>query len=779
MKKPFTFVVFLCILTHGFAQKYTLSGYVKEQYSQELLLGTTVYVPKLQIGTTANAYGFYSITLPQGNYDIEFSFVGYQTQKITIELNKNLSKNIILVPGEEINEVVVSAEKIKRESDDVRTSVIAMPIKQIKEIPTLLGEKDVLKLIQLMPGVQKGTEGQSGIYVRGGGPDQNLLILDDAPVYNAQHLFGFFSVFNGDALRSVELIKGGFPAKYGGRLSSVIDMHMKDGNKEHYTGEVGIGLLSSRLVVEGPIAKDKASFLVSGRRTYIDVLTAPIVASQNNGGLAGYYFYDLNAKLNYDVNSKNKLYLSGYFGRDVFYLKEKNSKFNLGWGNQTATFRWNHQFNSKLFANTSLIYSRYRFKIKIEQKNNEDVFSLNYNSGIDDWGAKIDFNFYPTPKHTIQFGIASTYHIFTPKAITHKNTEFPVNDMNQIQKIRSIENGIYVEDYYKPFKKMQIMAGLRYSFYIHKGKNYNMLEPRLSASYKLTNTMAIKASYAKTQQYIHLLSNTGIGLPTDLWIPSTKNIKPQSAWQVAGGIAKDFVDKNISLTIEGYYKEMQDIVGFKPGANFMSNGMDITESRADEVSWEDMIAKGNAKSYGAELLLQRKIGKLTGWIGYTLSWTKHKFPELNFGKEFWAKYDRRHDLSIVAMYKISDKISISSTWVFATGNAFTLATSKYTGVLHQPFPETSSAHNQKELTHFPGRNTFRMAPYHRLDFGIQFSKQKKRGVRTWDISLYNVYFRSNPFFYYVENTDGEGVRVMQKSLFPFMIPSFTYSFKFN
>lgn len=779
MNKLFTFLVFFSLLTQGFAQKYTLSGYVKEKHSQELLLGTTIYVPQLQIGTAANAYGFYSLTLPQGNYDVEFSFVGYQTEKISINLNQNISKDITLVPGEEIAEVVVSAEKVKRESDDVRTSVIAMPIKQIKEVPTLLGEKDVLKLIQLMPGVQKGTEGQSGIYVRGGGPDQNLLILDDAPVYNAQHLFGFFSVFNGDALRSVELIKGGFPAKYGGRLSSVIDMHMKDGNKEHYTGEVGIGILSSRLVVEGPIVKEKASFLVSGRRTYFDILMAPIIAYQSAGSLAGYYFYDLNAKVNYNINAKNKLYLSGYFGRDIFYVKEKESKYNLGWGNQTATLRWNHQFNSKLFANTSLIYSRYRFKTEIKENYNEQEFFLNYNSGIDDWGAKIDFNFYPNPKHTIQFGIASTYHIFTPKAITQKNTSFPTENINQVQKIRSFENGIYIEDYYKPFKKMQIMAGLRYSFYIHDKKNYNMFEPRLSASYKLTNTMAIKASYAETQQYIHLLSNTGIGLPTDLWVPSTKNLKPQKAWQVAAGIAKDFVDKNFSITLEGYYKKMQDIVGFKPGANFMSNGMDITESKANEASWEDMIAKGNAKSYGVELFLQRKVGKLTGWIGYTLSWTKHKFPELNFGKEFWAKYDRRHDLSVVAMYKFSDRISISSTWVFATGNAFTLATSRYSGVLHQAFPNTSSAHNRKELTHFPGRNTFRMAPYHRLDFGMQFSKKKKRGIRTWDISLYNVYFRSNPFFYYIDADDEKGIRVMQKSLFPFMIPSLTYSFKFN
>lgn len=763
------------MLIQGYSQKYTLSGYVKEANSMELLLGTTVYIPKLKIGTTANAYGFYSVTLPKGSYTIEFSFVGYKTEKISIDLDKDTSIDVSLKAGEEIEEVVVSAEKVKRESDDVRTSVISMPIKQIKEIPSLLGEKDVLKVIQLMPGVQKGTEGQSGIYVRGGGPDQNLLILDDAPVYNAQHLFGFFSVFNGDALRSVELIKGGFPAKYGGRLSSVIDMHMKDGNKEHYTGEVGVGLLSSRLVIEGPIVKEKASFLVSGRRTYFDILSAPIIKAQS-GSLGGYYFYDLNAKVNYNVNKKNKLYLSGYFGKDVFYMKDNDMKSRLGWGNQTATFRWNHQFNSKLFANTSIIYSRYRFKIGVEEKFEGTKFSLDYQSGIDDWGGKMDFNYYPTPKHTIQFGVASTYHTFTPKAIVQKLSNIPNGNIDKKQKVESVESGIYVEDRYKPFERFQIMAGLRYSIYTHKNKNYNMLEPRISTSYKLTSTMAAKASYARTHQYIHLLSNTGIGLPTDLWVPSTQNVKPQDAWQVAGGIAKDFTDKNFAVTLEGYYKEMKGIVGLKDGANFMSVGDGIGD--AEEISWEDMITKGNAKSYGVELLIQRKVGKITGWVGYTLSWTKHKFPELNFGKEFWAKYDRRHDLSIVAMYSLNEKIKLGATWIFATGNAFTLASSTYSGVLHNTF-STVKAKDNVQINDYQGRNMFRMNPYHRLDFSIQFLKKRKRGVRTWDISIYNVYNRQNPFFYYVSKTDDESKTVIkQKSLFP-IIPSITYSFKFN
>ncbi len=773
--------IFLWTFTETFGQKYTISGYIKEANSQELLLGANVFVKELQVGTTANAYGFYSLSLPKGTYTLTYSFVGYKSETINIDLNGDKTQDINLSLGKELEEVVVSANEIARESNEVRTSVINLPMKQVDEIPMLLGEKDILKIIQLMPGVQKGTEGQSGIYVRGGGPDQNLLILDDAPVYNAQHLFGFFSVFNGDALRSVELIKGGFPAKYGGRLSSVINMNMKDGNKEHYTGEIGIGLISSRAVVEGPLVKNKASFLISGRRTYLDALLMPVIKSMGDGETFGYYFYDLNAKLNYDINSKNKLYLSGYFGRDKFYSKYDDFKAKLAWGNQTATLRWNHQFNNKLFANTSLIFSRYRFITGYEEKYDSDWYKLKYKSGIDDWGGKIDFNFYPNPKHTIQFGMASTYHIFMPRAIVVKSNDFDGENIDNKQTISSLESGIYIEDHYKPFNRLQIMAGLRYSLYAISGKYYNTIEPRFSSSFKISSTGAIKASYALTSQYIHLLSNTGIGLPTDLWVPSTEKVKPQTAWQVAGGYAKDFVDNKISVTLEGYYKEMSDIIGFKEGANFlMGDDFEGTEN-FDDINWESMITRGNAKSYGMELLVQRKAGKLSGWVGYTLSWTKHKFPELNFGKEFWSKYDRRHDISVVANYSISKGIHIGATWVYATGNAFTLATANYEGKIHNPFNPINNSVGYRPLEYHHGRNTFRMHPYHRLDFGIKFSKQKKNGTRTWNISVYNVYNRRNPFFYYVSNDGSSSVSrtvIKQQSLFP-IIPSISYTFKFN
>ncbi|MCG8411590.1 MAG: TonB-dependent receptor [Bacteroidales bacterium] len=770
------FVFFFCFISLSYSQKYTLSGYVKEANSQELLLGTTVYIPELQTGTTANAYGFYSITVPEGKYTVEFSFVGYQTKIEKFILDKNIDYNVVLSVGEELEEVVITADKINKQSEDVRTSVMALPVQQIKEIPSFMGEKDVLKVIQLMPGVQKATEGQSGIYVRGGSPDQNLLVLDDAPVYNAQHLFGFFSVFNGDALRGVEVIKGGFPARYGGRLSSVIDMNMKDGNKEHYTGELGVGIVSTRGVFEGPIVKDKASFLISARRTYIDILAKPIIKANTDGNNVGYYFYDLNAKVNCDINDKNKIYLSGYFGRDVAYGKEMgddSNNFRMGWGNQTGTLRWNHQFSNKLFANTSVIYSKYDFLVDIDPKE----FKLKYSSGIEDIGGKIDFNYYPSPKHTLHFGLASTCHAFTPRAlVVESSSDF--GNYRKENKISTIESGVYVEDLYKPFNRLQILAGLRYSNYKHKDKFYDMLEPRISASYKLAKDFAVKASYAKMQQYIHLLSNTGVGLPTDLWVPSTEDVKPQKSWQVAGGFAKDFPQQNLSLTIEGYYKRMNDIISYKEGASFLY--MNDSEVKSlDEIRWEDNITRGKSWSYGAEFLLQRKVGKLTGWLGYTLSWTKLQFPELNFGEEFWAKYDRRHDFSAVFIYNITKNIKVGATWVYATGNAITLPLSQYSTDLHQPHSRDDWYGDKENIIvdDYEDRNQFRMKDFHRLDFNIQFSKEKKHGTRVWEISIYNVYNRKNPYFYYVEDYEEE-TKVKQVSLFP-ILPSVTYVFKFK
>lgn len=787
MKKPLAFL--LCaLLFNNFTnaqslEKYTISGYVKEKGSGELLIGVSIYLPDELIGTSTNSFGFYSLTLPaQDTVILAVSYVGYERQFYKLPLRKNQELTIELTSDNVLKEVVVTAsEHEEKVSEVVQMSKIDVPVSQIKNIPTLLGEKDVLKVLQLMPGVQKGSEGSSGIYVRGGGPDQNLLILDDAVVYNASHLFGFFSVFNGDALKTVELTKGGFPARYGGRLSSVIDMNMKDGNKKEVHGEGGIGLISSRLTLEGPLIKNKSSFLISGRRTYADLLAKPFIPSHDNGG---YYFYDLNAKINYDFGRKNKLYLSGYFGKDKFFFKYKSNGGDNGsnggfqWGNATSTLRWNHLYSNKLFSNTSLIFSNYHFNIFIEETSPNFVYNLQYKSGIRDFAVKQDWDFLPDHRHSIKFGLMSTYHRFTPSALIIKDTDEAFVE-SKVNNIDVIESGIYVEDTYKPLTKLKINGGIRLSHFKTENNSYLNFEPRLAASYNIRNDLSAKASYATMNQYVHLLSNTGIGLPTDLWVPTTDRIAPQRSEQIAAGLAKDFNRQNISFSLEGYYKKMNNIIGYKEGASFL---LINNPSSSQEVSWEDNVTSGKGWSYGAELLIQRKTGKLSGWIGYTLSWTQLQFDQLNNGNKYYARYDRRHDISLVGIYNISDKITLSGNWVYGTGNAMTLPLAQYYANMHVPGGTVFRSFYPGIQQEYGEKNSFRMAPYHRFDIGIQFHKEKKWGKRTWEISIYNLYNRKNPFFYYIgsdynEQTHTSKTKLKQVSLFP-LIPSVTYSFKF-
>ncbi|GAB2572766.1 TonB-dependent receptor [Spirosoma areae] len=778
--------------------RFTVSGYVRETGSLEALIGVNVYLPGTTTGTTTNTYGFYSLTLPaQDSVRLAYSFVGYTTISRTLALRNNRTQNVLLTPGQALAEVDVKAgatgEKV---SESAQMSVIDIPVSQIKKIPAFLGEKDVLKVLQLMPGVQKGSEGQTGIYVRGGGPDQNLIILDDAVVYNANHLFGFFSVFNGDAIKSVELIKGGFPARYGGRLSSVIDLNMKDGNKEKLHGEGGIGLIASRLMLEGPLTKNKkagprsASFLISGRRTYLDVLAAPLIRAESGGTTnAGYYFYDLNAKANYDFGPKNKLYLSGYFGRDRFYADERVNRTEtaLSWGNATGTLRWNHLFNQKVFANLSLIFSDYKFQISAVEKSLQDTetYSLRYNSGIRDFSLKYDFDYYPTPTHSVRAGIQSTYHRFTPSAVVLQNAT--INQaIDNINNIDVVESGIYAEDTWRPSSRWRVNGGLRLSYFQQKDVGYVRPEPRISAAYTLKPNLSVKASYALMNQYVHLLSNTGIGLPTDLWVPTTDRVKPQQSQQVAVGMAKDFIDKGLTLTVEGYYKTMDNIINYKEGASFL---LINDPTAANSVRWEDNVTTGRGWSYGAEVLLQKKVGRLSGWLGYTLSSTQWQFAELNGGQPYYPRYDRRHDFSLVGIYELSKRITLSATWVYGTGNALTVPVGRYdtyrlggttfsnTGQISQLFQQ-----NRTVDDYGTQKNSFRAEAYHRFDASIQFHKQKKHHERTWEISFYNLYNRRNPFFYRLESvtatrTEPSRTALFRYSVFP-IVPAVSYNFKF-
>lgn len=785
MRLFFTLVLLLSSLfVQAQAGRVTVSGYVREAGSGESIPGVTISIPGLQQGTTTNLYGFYSITLPiQDSLTIQCSSIGYRRQQRSLLFNKNIELNWQLTPEDQtLREVVISAELSAPESQKVQMSSISVPVEQMKDVPTLLGEKDMLKVLQLMPGVQKGSEGSSGLYIRGGGPDQNLLILDDAPVYNAFHLFGFFSLFNGDALKSIELTKGGFPARYGGRLSSVIDMQMKEGHKEEFHGEGGIGLIASRLVLEGPIQKGKSSFIISGRRTYADVLLKPFLPSENQGS---YYFYDLNAKLNYDFGQRDKLYLSGYLGQDRFsFLSQADDSRQgggLDWGNKIASLRWNHLFSHKLFSNTSLIFSHYLFHINAQSVQTYNSLTSQYNlqnsSTIRDFTFKTDFDWSPNPQHSVKTGIQLTSHRFLPNTVTLENTVIS-QYVSQVQPLDSYEGGLYVEDTYHPIAAIKVNGGFRLSYFNTEGKTYARAEPRLAISYSFPRNWALKASYALMNQYIHLLSNSSVGLPTDLWVPTTRSVAPQQSRQVALGLAKDY--PRFSVTVEGFYKKMDGILSYKEGSSFLaSTGLESLNQTSSGRSWEQQITVGQGWSYGSEFFLQKKTGRITGWAGYTLSWIQNQFDELNQGRKFWARYDRRHDFSLVGIYHVKPSITFSGTWVYGTGQAISLPQSTFE--ISGPLQSGGMPLFASRLMDYGGRNSFRSAPYHRLDLGVQFHKKKKHFSRTWEVSFYNAYSRRNPFFYYIDNSDPSETRntrtLTKVSLFP-IIPSVSYSFRF-
>lgn len=758
--------------------KYTISGYVREKNSQENLPGVPVVNMKAKSGTTTNNYGFYSLTQSADTIDFFVSYVGYIPYRMKFLLTKDTTITVELETVE-LETVVITDQQSEKISEGTQMSTVSIPVEQIKSIPALLGEKDVLKVVQLMPGVHSGSEGSSGFYVRGGGADQNLIILDDATVYNAYHLFGFFSIFNGDALKSVELTKGGFPARYGGRLSSVLEMQMKEGNKQEFHGEAGIGLISSRATFEGPIVKGRSSFLVSGRRTYLDALTYPL---QPDDEKVGYFFHDFNAKVNYELNPKNRIYLSGYFGQDKFYARfnytGSSERLSFGWGNATSTLRWNHLWNDRLFSNTSFIFTNYKLAIKDEQEYTNETFSLEYSSGIRDFSLKHDFDFAPGPDHFMKFGFISTYHRFSPSAIVIKSSFEPDNLFKQ-QILESFESGIYFEDDWTMTDRLKVNFGFRLSHFYTLKTHYLRPEPRVAARFMIDENSSVKACFTIMNQYLHLLSNTGVGLPTDLWVPATKNVKPQQSWQAAAGYARDIPKHKLMVSAEVYYKHSTDVLGYKEGASFL---MIEDPTSGEEVQWERNVTSGQGWSYGFELLVQRKVGKFTGWIGYTLSWTWLQFDSLNFGEKYYARYDRRHDISLVGIYKINDHITLSATWVFGTGSAITLPQAEYVVYSHDPTSSQTSTpnmyYNSYYVSDYGPKNSFRMEAYHRMDIGVQFHKKKKHWERTFELSCYNLYNHKNPFFYYIGYDSVTNQRKLkQVSLFP-IIPSIAWTFKF-
>ena len=773
----YIFFLSLVILGHfqTFAQdKITFYGYVRELNTQELLPGVNIYTADRVFGTYTNSYGFFSLTLPAQTDTLLFSAIGYLPYTYKITSKDSLLTIFLDTDTQNLSEVVIEASQNEAALERSEMSLVSIPIQQIKQIPTLMGEKDVFKALQLMPGVQRNNEINAGLYVRGGGADQNLLILDDAPLYNAFHLFGFLSLFNGDALKSVELTKGGFPARFGGRLSSVVEMQMKDGNKNKFTGEGGVGLISSRLTIEGPLKKDKVSLIVSGRRTYLDVFLAPFMPKSERSRI---YFYDTNAKLNWEISKRHKLYLSGYFGRDVFRFNQSDlNQEGFNWGNTTSTLRWNYQISPKVFSNTSLIFSNYDFEVFSTEQGGSGIIDLRYTSRIRDFSFKYDLDYYPAAWYQIKTGALVTHHRFKPNAIVIEDTRVDSLDIQE-RIIDEPEWGVYIENILRPSPSLRLNLGLRWSKFGSGDGQYTNFEPRALLSYRFAQNTAFKASYALMNQYVHLLSNSGIGLPTDLWVPATDSIPPQRSWQLAVGIHQNLSKANFFLSVEAYYKKMSQIIGYKEGASFLILEVGPDPQEVEQVQWEELVTQGEGWAYGLEFLLQRKKGRLSGWIAYTLSWINHRLDGVNNESKFPARYDRRHDVSIVGIYRWKPNITLSVNWTYATGNAITLPLAKYEANSHQfsQFAFTGGA----TASDFGERNGFRAPSSHRLDLSIQFHKKKKWGERTWEISVYNAYMRANPFYFEstISNSNTSNNVIVQRSLLP-LIPSVSYLFKF-
>lgn len=790
------FTIVLCTWSVQ-AQNFTISGQIQDSATGEKMIYASVYNMESKAGTLTNTYGFFSITLPKGTQTLRCSYVGYKSKSITINLDKDITINVLIAAANTLNEVEINAEKVERIEQTTKMSSVSIPMKQIKTLPMLFGEVDVIKAFQLMPGVRPGTEGSSGLYVRGGSPDQNLILLDGTPVYNVSHLFGFFSVFNADAINSVELTKGGFPARYGGRLSSVLDVNMKEGNMKKFKCEGSIGAIASKIAIEGPIIKDRWSFIVTGRRTYIDYLAQPFIRAANGrtqNQKTGYFFYDLNAKTNFKVNDKNWLYLSFYDGKDKFYDISKPSQYlydgniyeteyrnTLDWGNRTITLRWNKKINSKLFSNFSLYNTSYKIRneqlnrevINTDTSTTEEKYGAKFKSGIRDYGIKAEFDWSPKVNHTVKYGGNLVYHTFSPGAtnysINSATAGFNIDSTVGEKKTNCVENYVFAEDEFNVNVRLKINAGLHYSGFWVKKKYFQSLQPRLSARYLLNKDWAIKFSYSRMRQYLHLITSSSISLPTDLWVPATPNLVPELSNQIALGVAKTLKNKYL-FTVEGYYKNMQNVIDYKNGASFFNN----------QDNWESKLTVGKGWSYGVEILAQKKAGKTTGWIGYSLSWTNRQFKDLNNGEKFPFRYDNRHCATFVICHEINKKWQISADWVFSTGNAVTLATVKYrrhpSSKITQDMDEFFYDYST-EIETYSKRNSFRMADYHRADVSVIRTFKKAKYEYAISGGIYNIYNRVNPFYYRIGPDNSGKIVVQRVGLLPFL-PSLAINFKF-
>jgi len=762
--------LFLILVSISNAANVTLSGFVRDAQTGEALIGSNIFVKEQPFGSASNQYGFYSISMPIGEYTFTYSYIGYQSKEIKIEMTNDKNLEIELEPQLfTTEEIIVIGEAADHNVTAVEMSTVTINPVEARQIPVIFGEQDVLKTIQLLPGVTAGSEGSSGFHVRGGGLDQNLILLDEAPVYNASHLMGIFSVFNSDAINSAKLIKGGGPAEYGGRLSSVFDIKMKEGNRKTFNSSGGIGLISSRLALEGPIDEGKGSYFISGRRTYADLVMKTV--NPDNFEDLTLYFYDLNMKANYNLDKNNFLYFSAYLGRDVLGFQDQ---FGLDWGNTTATLRWNHLFSDKIFSNTSFIYSNFDYVVSLENGGN----LTDIESGIEDFNLKQDFSYFHNTNHKFNGGFDLNYHTFIPGQISTSG-EALLNDF-EIDKKYALESAIYLGHEWRASDRFSLNYGLRYSAFSVMGpgsvftfdeednvvtekeydnkeiiKTYSGFEPRFTANMLIDRESSAKFSYSRNRQYIHLVSNSSGGPSLDVWHPSTNIVEPGIADQVSLGYFRNFADNNFESSLEIYYKDLQNQVDYQNGADLLLN--EYIESQ---------LVFGDGYSYGAEFYLKKNYGSLTGWLGYTWSITERKFADINNGNPYPTTNDRTHDLSITGIYQLNSKWSFSTNWVYNTGTAVTFPSGKYNI-------------DGQTVNYYTERNSYRMPDYHRLDLSATYNFDKSGTYESsLNFSLYNAYGQTNPYtIYFRENEDNPNITEAVKLYLFTFFPSISYNFK--
>ena len=763
---------------------FTISGSVQDEDSHETLIGANVYIKENMNGISSDVNGRFRFTEKQGKYTLICSYIGYEQYEKIIVLNQNLTINIKLKPVKFTGETVeIFGDRVDKNVRSADIGLIELPMKRIEAIPVLFGETDILKTMQLLPGIQSGGEGSNSFYVRGGGADQNLILLDNATVYNPSHLFGFFSVFNGDVINTAEILKGGIAPEYGGRMSSVLNITSKDGDFQRYKEEFGIGLISARAKAEGPIQRDKSSFVLAGRRTYVDVLLKPFSKGTDMEGI-GYHFYDLNGKMTFRLSPKNHLFVSGYYGRDVFgfYPKEVNTNSSINWSNGFATLRWAHFFNNKLFLNTSAIFTDYRFYIKAE----EDIYNIKLYSGVQDWQLKSDLTWSPNPLNKVKGGVDYIFHTFTPSTFSASSNDVEFN-LGDPEKMYAHDLSLYLQHEYDPLDWLKVVYGVRYNYFAQTGaftryeidniydlnnidstkygkgtvvQAYNMFDPRINFRFQLDKTKSLKSSYTLNHQCVNLVSMSNMSLPTDVWFPATTLVKPQRSNQFSLGYFQNFARNTIETSVETYYKFMDNLIEYRTGADMMNIA---------QTNYDHAFTYGKGKSYGVELFINKTAGRLTGWLGYTLSWTTRNFDEIMNGKTFYARFDRRNDVSILVNYQLNEKWNLSAVWVFSTGNASTIPNAFY-------FMEG------RIITEWGEHNAWRMPNYHRLDLSATLALFKKQHAEgNLNFSVYNTYNRKNPYFisYRAEGNLSEGnlqIKATQVSIFP-ILPSVSFNMK--